>query len=418
MQTHQQRGDAIRWLYIKNGDAEQQVRRITADPKYLPRCGPNAFIADFLQYVSGQPALILSLHRRSAKCIAGPVKAYVFKAESTSPVSRIAKVLLCTHAVFRSALLIGAFHPDRIVCGRAGLMLWLVFLYSKLWMIPLVHARHNSLHQSRPFPLHRFLHSAIDRWVMRRCCAIVCHGPFIKQQLRKAKIDPRKIHEFEVCLDGFSKEHSHFESESTKQTNAWKPFILFAGRIEAQKGVFDLLAALTPRLRHDEKLKLVFVGDGSAKADLQQRVNRLGLAKQIILTGGISHEDMPPILSAAQILAIPTRPEFPEGRCMVMLEGFACGVPVVAPDFGPFRQMIVHLKNGLLFVPASVKDLKVKLETLLDDPELRMKTSYFAAATGRQMTRPALTFSQAVNRALKSNFRPRDPNGPLRQTPA
>ena len=58
------------------------------------------------------------------------------------------------------------------------------------------------------------------------------------------------------------------------------------------------------------------------------------------------------------MVVTPTQSQFPEGRCMATMEGLVMGVPVIAPNFGPFPFLVKHGENGLLFEPDSSHDIQ------------------------------------------------------------
>ena len=85
---------------------------------------------------------------------------------------------------------------------------------------------------------------------------------------------------------------------------------------------------------------------------------------------------------------------------MVVMESLVLGVPVVAPDFGPFPYLVVHGKNGLLYRPDSINDLAQKLDMILDNDELYIRLKAGARESGDTLLVPSLTFSEAVKRAF------------------
>ena len=73
------------------------------------------------------------------------------------------------------------------------------------------------------------------------------------------------------------------------------------------------------------------------------------------------HENLADLICESTVVVTPTQSQFPEGRCMATMEGLVMGIPVIAPDFGPFPYLVKHNVNGLLYKPDSVNDLQNKL---------------------------------------------------------
>ncbi len=69
--------------------------------------------------------------------------------------------------------------------------------------------------------------------------------------------------------------------------------------------------------------------------------------------------------SEVDLFSVPTR--FAEPKGLYVLEAMACGLPVVAPDHGPFPEMIESSRGGTLFGPGLVESLVAELIAMLED---------------------------------------------------
>jgi glycosyltransferase involved in cell wall biosynthesis len=85
---------------------------------------------------------------------------------------------------------------------------------------------------------------------------------------------------------------------------------------------------------------------------------------------------------------------------MAALEGLAVGVPVIAPQAGPFPFMITRGVNGLLFEVNSVTDLRRTLEQILDDTLLRASLARGALEYENRRAASCITFGDALNSTL------------------
>lgn len=102
-------------------------------------------------------------------------------------------------------------------------------------------------------------------------------------------------------------------------------YIVGVGRLEAQKRWDRLIAAL-PRLA-DPDIRLLLIGEGSARAGLEAQVARLGLADRVTMPGHVS--DPLPALKQATVAALTSDYEGVPG---VIREALSQGTPVVATD--------------------------------------------------------------------------------------
>jgi len=148
------------------------------------------------------------------------------------------------------------------------------------------------------------------------------------------------------------------------------PEVLFAGRLSAEKGILELVEAA-------DGMKLVVAGDGP----LRERVPGA--------LGFVPHHALGPLYERAAVVACPSRRE---GFGVVCAEAMAYGRPVVAGAVGGLLDLVVDGETGLLVPPRDVGALRVALERLLGDLELRRRLG--AAARKRIEERfawPAVT---------------------------
>jgi glycosyltransferase involved in cell wall biosynthesis len=119
----------------------------------------------------------------------------------------------------------------------------------------------------------------------------------------------------------------------------------FVGRLTPQKDPGILLDAWS--LGRLSQARLVLVGDGPLRRDLEARVAGGPLAGQVVFAGATA--DVSPYLRAADLLALPSRAE---GMSNALLEAMACGLPVVATDVPGNREILEGERAAGMLVPA------------------------------------------------------------------
>ncbi|HEX6972687.1 MAG TPA: glycosyltransferase family 4 protein [Limnochordia bacterium] len=165
------------------------------------------------------------------------------------------------------------------------------------------------------------------------------------------------------------------------------------GRLERQKG-FDSLVEAFARVRAERperKLQLVLVGAGSERTALQAYARAHGLAdgEAIVFLG--QRRDVPALLRQLDILAVPSRQEaFP----LIVLEGMACGLPVVASSVGGIPEMITDGETGKLVPPERPAELAAAIGRLIDEPLLRRRIG----AAARRRFEAEFTADRMVSR--------------------
>lgn len=114
--------------------------------------------------------------------------------------------------------------------------------------------------------------------------------------------------------------------------NAGPLRVIFVGRLVPLKGVDLLLEAAAPLVR-DGRIAIEIVGDGRARAALEETVRREGLTASVTFTGWVDHARITEHVARAHVLVLPSVREFGGG---VILEGMAAGaVPIVLDHGGP-----------------------------------------------------------------------------------
>jgi glycosyltransferase involved in cell wall biosynthesis len=166
--------------------------------------------------------------------------------------------------------------------------------------------------------------------------------------------------------------------------------VLYLGRLEAAKGVFELLAAgaqLAPRF---PLLRLVFGGEGDAVA-LQRRAVEVGLGERIELPGWLGTQERDAEFAKAELFCLPSHTE---GLPMSMLEAMAARKAVVVTKVGAIPEAVRDGDNGLLVPPRDVQALAGALAQALSDPALRERLAGRARATIEQRYSPEVVCGQ------------------------
>lgn len=142
--------------------------------------------------------------------------------------------------------------------------------------------------------------------------------------------------------------------------------ILFVGRIDQGKGLYDLLEAIA--ILDREKIKARIVGDGPLKSDLQSCAESLRITDQVSFVGSVPHDAVHGEYAKADIFCLPSHHE---SLGLVNIEAMLSGLPVVSTNIDAIKEYINHEETGLLINPKDVSGLANALEQLIDSVELR-----------------------------------------------
>jgi glycosyltransferase involved in cell wall biosynthesis len=129
------------------------------------------------------------------------------------------------------------------------------------------------------------------------------------------------------------------------------------------KGHADLLAAMARIAEAAPRARLLVVGDGVLRQELEALCRTLGLAGRVVFTG--TREDIPTVLAALDVVVVPS---LTEGLSNALLEAMAMARPVVATATGGNPDAVEAGKSGLLVPPRDPVALAAAVLRLLEHP--------------------------------------------------
>ena len=204
---------------------------------------------------------------------------------------------------------------------------------------------------------------------IRLMSGVVVHTEYARQELLKnigsKMFDASKIKTIYACDLEYSTLGSNQidVSVARKRLNLPldKKIILFFGQIKTVKGLDVLLNALAIACKKNNNLLLVVAGkvwkdDFSVyekiitKHKLHDNVN--------LRIGFVDNKDVPLYFNADDVIVLPYRKIYNSG---VLIRAMSYATPIIASDFGPFKEFIRHNKNGLLFRAGDSEDLARKI---------------------------------------------------------
>ncbi|MEO5991274.1 MAG: glycosyltransferase family 4 protein [Ferruginibacter sp.] len=115
--------------------------------------------------------------------------------------------------------------------------------------------------------------------------------------------------------------------------------LLYVGRLLKQKGIHDVIDAFA-EIDGKYKIVLIVVGDGEEFESIQEKIEKLGIKKNIILTGWVNEKEAAYYTSNSDILVFPTY--YPEGFPMVVFNSLAAGLAIITT---PTRAAIDYLNQ-------------------------------------------------------------------------
>jgi colanic acid/amylovoran biosynthesis glycosyltransferase len=162
------------------------------------------------------------------------------------------------------------------------------------------------------------------------------------------------------------------------------PVILAVGRLVEKKGFADLVEACALLAERGRDFHCRIIGAGPCQADLQARIEDLGLEDRIELVGPLPQNVVAKQMHASAVLAMPCivgRDGDADGLPNVIQEALALGTPVVTTDVTGIPEVVRHNQTGLQVPQNTPVELAAALDHLLTDADLRERL----ATQGRRL---------------------------------
>jgi glycosyltransferase involved in cell wall biosynthesis len=184
------------------------------------------------------------------------------------------------------------------------------------------------------------------------------------------------------------------------------PLILFFGQLREEKGVDLLLDALDGY--DGPACTVVFAGSPVAvTAEEIEAVDRRTSATLVPRLEFIPQDDVETYFRAADCVALPYRRSFGDERASgVFQKACAAGRPVIASDFGTFRERVRSWDLGLLFESGSDDSLRAAIERFLDSDAVYDPASMAEYAESQTFERLAMAVGDVYDDVTSRNGRP------------
>lgn len=290
------------------------------------------------------------------------------------------------------------FNADLVIVD-SGTTHWFVLSAYRVFGLKIVNNFHNAIWPAGYPPnrlkdrLINFLDGLYLRWMSDASMGV---SPECQRQAESIARTSLKFFQFRPQYLS-----NHFENRCEPDPTA-RPFrTVFAGRVERDKGVFDLIeiARLLEEIRPGEFVFEV-CGDGSAYQELVSNVQSSGLVSTFIVHGLLKRQELVEIYGRCHLVIVPTTHECSEAFAMVAAEAILVGRPVLSSSVVPATEI---LKPAVVFArTGDVHDYADQIVKLADD-----HNRYRKLLTECERLRPIFFdrqngFYEALSRAVKS----------------
>jgi glycogen synthase len=264
------------------------------------------------------------------------------------------------------------------------------------WGVPVVatiHATEYGRHQGwLPGPMNKLIHQ-VEWWLTYEARRVVVCSSYMREQVEdifELPADKLDVVPNGVAVRDFVADPAEVAAARRAYVGPRTRLVVFAGRLEYEKGVQTLLAVLQRVRTAVGPTKLYVAGTGTYQEELYRQVKQLGLRRHVHFTGYLEDQELRLLYAAADVAVAPSIYE-PFG--LVAVEAMACGTPVVVGDTGGLREIVAG-GAGLSFPPEDEDALVDTLVRALTDRSLaellvrrglaRIRSRYDWDAVGRR----------------------------------
>jgi glycosyltransferase involved in cell wall biosynthesis len=379
-------------LYVKGGQATKEAARLFHRRGEILQGGPDNYLLVILKLATGHKLRLVSIGSESRYLQMGSDSAVEYCGRPIDA-SATAKVLAVFFAILRFSFDTLRLHPKKILCGIEGPFAVAAWLTAKILRSKFFYFSHCAPN----LPTTSRLYKICNKFIVKHADAILANGPYLTEEALRLGANPEKLIEFNIGIDT---DHKALLQALPEEESP--PIVLFAGRLEINKGAVDLFNAFH-QISSGRSCRLVYAGEGPAAKILGHLIAETSLQDRVEVRGILPHADVIRLMRAASVVVTPTQSTFPEGRCKTVMEAFFAGTPVIAPDYGPFPYLVRDGQNGLLYPADDVEELGAKLRTLLSDNALRSQLRSGAKQTGLTLMDPEVTFYKAAEQVFSQH---------------
>lgn len=215
--------------------------------------------------------------------------------------------------------------------------------------------RHNVLSNKKDL-LHCILYRRIDAFL---CVSKTVYDVQIKT------IEPRlQKRVYQIC-NGIDTALYDRGSHAARPIRPDALTVGYAGRIEENKGIAVLLAAMEQM--RDERVVLRIAGDSSGvyAQKMQKFCQERGLNEKVSWCG--FQTDMAAFFDEIDVLVLPSI--VAEAFGLVLCEAMYCGCPVIATRNGAQSEIVEDGESGYLVAPASTAEIAARLKDYMEHPQ-------------------------------------------------
>lgn len=281
--------------------------------------------------------------------------------------------------------LINSLEPDLVSThsSKAGI---LGRLSAKICRVPVIFTAHGWAFTEGVHPIKRIMYIWAERLAAKWSERIICVSDYDRSlALHHSVASNDKI----VTIHNGMPLLTNIFMEKPYKNNRVE--FIMVGRFTEPKD-HELLLKTISKLNPQNDYYFTFVGDGELLDKAKKLSLDLGIDKKVCFLG--ARQDVPELLNRSDVFVLTSRWE---GLPRSIIEAMRAGLPVIASDVGGVSELVEDGVTGYLISRDDSDTLKSKLETLIDNPQLRLQMGM----AGYQRFIDQFTFERMLKETVK-----------------
>lgn len=263
--------------------------------------------------------------------------------------------------------------------------LWQARRFSKRTRRLLVHFHHAEWIEKASEILTKPIHRLLERETIRHASKVLVPSLQTQAEIQAMfRIGSEKLTVLPHGVDSARfqfKEHRDFKPE--------QPHLLFVGPLERSKSIDTLIVAVRRLHERGNPVQVDVVGEGPERARLVAHAKTLGVLEHVNFLGFVPEDALIRLYQESHIFVFPS---VKEGFGLVVLEAMASGLPVVASDIPPLRDILSDV--GALVPPRNPVAIADTVDYLLGNPKRLLEMS----RKGRKRVEEQYTWDRVVSK--------------------
>ncbi len=239
-------------------------------------------------------------------------------------------------------------------------------LAGKITNKPVVLTLHGSGLKNMPDSI---ISKVLIKWILSMCSKTITVNSKMCERLISSGVNAEKITFIPNGVDC----NRFKEPQKTDNTNR----IISVGSLVEVKGHMYLLQAFKHVSKEYPTARLVLVGDGPLRHELEDIASKLGISVSVEFVGEVGHNRVPSLLESSDLFVLPS---LSEGMPLALLEAMCASMAVIASNIDGIPDVVEDGVTGLIVEPEDASSLSESIKRLLGDNKLRCKMGLAARA--------------------------------------